>query len=507
MELQVAEIFGNHMVLQQRKPVHIWGTGRAGSRISIAVQGKEAVAEAAEDGRWHTIIPELQPSEHETLKVKADTEELIFENIAVGEVWLAGGQSNMEFFMRYDKDFDETVKNCENKNIRFFDYPVLATEKMKEIKDYSEFGFWRKCDPKNLQYYSAPAYYFAKELQEALKVPVGIVRCNCGGTRSCCWMDEETIRECGQVWLEDYENGLKAIPDLKKGEEEYLANPMMDKAHPFENQISDRLMYGTSLEELQEMFAKMSDGGSGDTIGPWHEWRPAGLFHTMLKKLVPFTVKGVIWYQGESDEDHPEIYADMMCGLIRCWRREWKNDLPFIMTQLAPFGEAIGNGGKYYPIIREQQEEVTRRMDEVYCASIGDVGDEYDIHPKEKQPVGKRLALLARGHIYGEDILCEAPVVKSVERDGNKIEIQFENAGDGLVLKGRDVSALRVICDGEMMSEGTFESVLNKDRMLISLPENKAGSTVKIAFAKEAYYKVNVYNTADIPVKPFLVEI
>ena len=252
-------------------------------------------------------------------------------------------------------------------------------------------------------------------------------------------MDEDTVKKYGEVWLEDYEAGLKNIPDMEKAHRAYLEYEMTDKAHPFENKTLDMLMYGVDGETLMKrakMFESAETVSPAAYIGPWHEQRPAGLYHHMLRTICPYSIKGVIWYQGESDEKHPEIYADMMEGLIRCWRSDWNDPFPFLMTQLAPFGEVVGNGGREYPKIREQQDKVTNRLKDVFCASIGDVGDLYDIHPKEKKPVGERLALLARGHVYHENLLCDAPVLCEGKLELISIILAYEFADGGLQLEG-----------------------------------------------------------------------
>ena len=194
--------------------------------------------------------------------------------------------------------------------------------------------------------------------------------------------------------MDDYEEGLRKIPDIEAAEEEFYNSPMADHTNPFANEMTNRMLYGMSEKELLQLFTQFS-GSDVMVIGPWHEWRPCGIYHTMAERVIPYAARGVIWYQGESDEDHPDIYADMMEGLIGLWRNKWGIDLPFIMTQLAPLGTTIGKGGEEYPKLREQQRIVAGRVENVYLCSIGDVGNSYDIHPKEKQPVGHRMALIA----------------------------------------------------------------------------------------------------------------
>lgn len=502
--MKLAEVFGNNMVLQQKTAVPVWGEAAPGERITVTVQGQTVETCADSNGKWELRLNPLQASEHETLRVTGQTGGIELNNVAVGEVWLAGGQSNMEFHMRYDRDFEAEKKNCFNPNIRMFDYPLVISEEARKRFDFSEnFGFWRPCDQDNLQWYSAVAYYFARDLQKALQVPVGIIGVNCGGSRSACWMDEETLDRCGRIWMDEYLQGLSAIPDLEAAEEAFYNSPMADHTHPFDNPASERMLFGMEEEELLQLFSLFS-ASEAMVIGPWHEWRPCGLYHTMLERVMPYAVRGVIWYQGECDEDHPEIYADMMEGLVGLWRSRWGRDLPFITTQLAPLDVRVGNGGKEYPKLREQQRLLTERMRGVYLTSTGDVGHPYDVHPKAKQPVGRRMALLARGHVYGEEILCDAPVPDQWERDGSRLRIAFANADGGLFLNGDSVNALHLYGgDAEIPAE-EVKAVVQGNELLIDLGTKYAAeSSIRVEFAATPYYEVNLYNKAQIPALPF----
>lgn len=502
-----AFIFADNMVLQREIPVPVWGTGIPGEQVTVSVQGQEVSTQAGPDGKWSVTLQPLTASSGETMAIRSDTDHQVLENVAVGEVWIASGQSNMEFHMRYDQDFSSEKEICANKNIRFFDVPMISTEKGGQLYDYTKnFGFWRIADPADLEWFSAVGYYFAKNLQPALDVPVGILGVNCGGSRCACWMDEETIQECGPVWMEDYLNGLKAIPDLEKAEADYYSSGLGDHSQPFANPVTDRLMYGVNLDEIEAVLSSMEEW-EGITIGPWHEWRPAGLYHTMLEKVIPYAVRGVLWYQGESDEDHPEIYADMLNGMIGLWRKRWGYRLPFIITQLAPLGEAIGAGGREYPVLRKQQQYVAEHTQDVYLTATGDVGHTYDIHPKEKQPIGRRMALLARGHVYGENILCDAPVPDSVKRDNDSIVIHFKNAEGGLVLKGETIDAVEVFLDGNMLDPGDYTLKTEQSSLHLRIHDREiTGHAAEIRFAETPYFRVNLYNLSDIPVIPFTVQ-
>lgn len=503
MALTLGEVFGDHMVLQRDIPLNLWGSTDPSGKVTVRIQGKEQTVQADSDGRWQMTFPPLHTSYSEELVVSDEHETICLKDVQVGEVWVAGGQSNMEFFMRYDRDFQETVKNCENPDIRFFDYPEIQNEKLRNRYDYSLFGFWRRCDLENLQYYSAVAYYFAAALQKDLKVPVGIMACNYGGTRAVCWMDEECASEVARPWLEDYQDGLKKIGDLEKAEQRFMESPLSDTSHPFDNTFSDRMMYGISKQELIDSFAAMASMG-GLEIGPWAAWRPCGLYHTMLEHIMPYSARGVIWYQGESDEDHEDIYCSVMKGLIELWRRKWNLPLPFLIVQLAPFGTDPAPGGIKYPTLRRQQKLLTKECADVYMTTTGDVGHVYDIHPKEKKPVGERLALLARGHVYGEEILCDPPEPdrQNVRREGNIIRIPFLHADGGLVHNGNQFSGLQVLADDE--PAGLHAEIEGSD-LLIELKQDAGEVTVRLY--EEPYFEADLFNKAGIPAEPFTLKL
>ena len=499
--------FGNGMVLQRNRPVTIWGSADPGTEVIISIQGKTATALSNAEGQWTAELPPLDASVAETLVIMNGEVRTAYTDVMVGEVWLAGGQSNMEFFMRYDAEFDSVVKLTDDPLIRFLDVPKASVPEQLEMRDYSQFGFWRTASPDNLQYFSAVAFYFAAILREHLQVPVGVIGCNWGGTRSCCWMSRETLEHCGKIWIEDYENGLKAIPDLEAEEKAYYANEESDTSRLFEHPNLARVMYGLSFEELTGLIQQMAASGAFTGIGPWSEFRPNALYELMLSRITPYTISGVIWYQGESDAPHADIYADMMCGLIENWRKDWKETLPFLMVQLAPLGEAPDPSAAAFPLLREQQEKVTRRMEKVYLASSSDVGHLYDIHPKYKRPVGKRLALIALAEVYGKDVLCDAPEPESVSQRDGEISLKFRNAEGGLFLRGEKAEGLRLFdAEGKEIDSQHWDAGVHGSQLVIRLKD--AGTAVcKVSFAKTPYYQVNLYNMQEIPAKPFELEI
>ena len=504
--MKLATIFQSGMVLQREKPAAVWGTADPGACVHVTVQGKSAEAIADADGSWCLYIEPLCASENETMTVSAGNEEIVLEDIAVGEVWLAGGQSNMEFHMRYEKHLSEVKPVCSNANIRFFDVPEVAYDGQLEDFDYSRMGFWRKATPEDIEYFTAVGYYFAHALEADLNVPVGIVGCNWGGTVTASWMEPATIESVSKPWMDHYREFYDST-DMDDYWKRQRANSMInDRGNLFADPFSEFIMPATrSPEEIAEFFESMGIGVGDLTAEIIPSLLPGSLYEHMLMTIIPYTVRGVLWYQGESDEEmgHADQYGAMLTGLISDWRKALEDaTLPFLVVQLPGWERWLGSVNNDYMTVREYQQQVADTADNVWLCSISDVGEQFDIHPKNKLPVGERLALLARGHVYGEDILCDAPRGVAAAREGNEIRITFTGAEGGLEIRGDELAAMEVICDGKPAG---FTSSVEGETLVLTLAEEYSGPA-EVRFAKTKWYLVNLYNKAGIPAVPFTVQ-
>lgn len=514
--LKPAILFQDHMVLQKDKPVPVWGTAAPGAEVTVRVQGRTARTRADENGRWSLRVGPLTASFGEELELCSGDERVVIHDAAVGEVWLAGGQSNMEFHMRYDADMAEEQPRCENTRIRFFDYPEVSYEGQIDEADYgSNYGFWRLCAPDQLERFSAVGYYFAKELQKKYGVPVGVIGCNWGGTPACAWMSREAVLEGGgQAYLDDYDRAVRGL-DLAAYEKRFRENPGAWRTDQFADPIGEMLMFGRPMAEIDAKMAQMGVNPAAfiPEPGPKNERRPCGLYDAMLRQVAPYGIRGVIWYQGETDGDnHPEVYETLFPALIRCWRALWGEELPFLFVQLAPFGRWMDCDGTPYVIIRKAQQHTADSVPHTGMAVITDVGMEYDIHPKKKQPVGRRLALLAMEKAYGEKLLCEAPALSGVEVEEGKMTLTFDHAGEGLRLAGTDPcgqrldgekpGGLQVFQDGVELDAGSLKARAQGGRVVISGGAIRAGAETRVLLAQTGWYLVNLYNSADIPARP-----
>ena len=259
------------------------------------------------------------------------------------------------------------------------------------------------------------------------------------------------------------------------------------------------LLYGLSRQE-QLVWMEEHKQDAQIPMGPYHMYRPCGLFHRMLEPLAPFSIKGVLWYQGESDSGHAHLYGKMLKGLIENWRALWKDAFPFLIVQLAPFGVWLDCTNDGYAQVRQQQEWVSRTVADTYMVSIMDIGMYEDIHPKKKKEVGERLALLARGCVYGEEILCQSPELEKVTVDKNVLKLHFLHTGNALSIEGEQCKSLRVIKDQQEIIPVSIRA--DKDVLVAEFAENLHGE-IAIHFADTDYAEVNVYNEAGLPVKPF----
>ena len=509
--LKTAMVFGSNMVLQRQKEIRVWGTGVTGKAVKGLFKGEiqsEAISEVDKAGNWMLTFSPREAERGLELILMDDVTTITYQNISIGEVWIAGGQSNMEYFLEFDADKADVFQGTMNPDIRFFDYPEVSYEGQLEEHDYSRFGFWRTCTPEDLPYFSAPAYYFAEDLSKELQIPVGVIGCNWGGTPACAWMEPGYLKDNeGRIWLEEYEREIRSL-NIEEYKVSYKANPAHDRSNPLADEMNARIMLPGLLREEQWDYinSMMASPEKAKLIlpemGPCFERRPGGLYEVMLKKIAPYTVRGVIWYQGESDADHASIYATVFGAMIQCWRELWREELPFLFVQLAPFGEWMGIDGRNYPTLRDQQEQVSKVVSNAWMISSSDVGMEWDIHPKQKKPIGNRLALLARGHIYGQNLLCDPPELKTARRVGEGICIEFNNA-EGLCTKGDHVNAFRITNAQEEIIIPCKISVTERGLLLQGhFPPNTV-----ISFAKTPFYEVNLYNKSGNPAKPFQVII
>lgn len=502
MTLLVAKIFSDNMVLQRGKKIAVWGEAETGSTVAVKLNGFIASA-TAEANKWLVELPAMEACFDCDMQIEDDKgQSITIKNVAIGEVWIAGGQSNMEMGMYADADFEEAKKDADYPNIRFFDYPRVSYEGQLEDEDYSEYGFWRTLTPDDIEYFSAAGHYFAKVLHKELDVPIGIVGCNWGGSPAATWMDESYLTGELECYLRDNEEVLANLDWDAYKKEFFESRARMSS--PEAKEGMKNMMKTPRLKPMEFNFTIDENKMREYMNGPYSPFRACGLYSTMLKKIMPYTVAGVIWYQGEADTHRAELYGKLFGEMIRCWREGWNDDFPFLFVQLAPFNALEASNCQSFVPVREQQEKVSKTVPNTYMACIMDVGMEFDIHPKKKKPVGERLALLALGHIYGKDILCESPEAVNMKKADGRLEIDFDHAGEGLYVQDDMINALELYVEGERVED--FTSAVDGSQLRIESSEVTEDANVEVRFAWVDFCVDNLYNSAGLPAKPFVLK-
>lgn len=496
-KIELPEIFQNGMMFQREKPVKIWGKVSENRKLRICFCNQSLMVTASEEG-FYCEFPKQDASTGQMLSIYIEGEEnpeIELSDISIGDIFIAAGQSNMEFFLRYDAHWNDVKKWKKNKNIHMFNCRRIAYS--GQVRNTPDSGIWFQEHDIPWETFSAAGYSFARTLQPVLNVPIGIIGCNWGGTPACAWMEDSCFEtEPLKVFKEEYEEAISGFSD---GELRELSMKAWEFEDSYMHQVAWRaMMYGMNEQDQKEWKKENADFPSVP-LGPYHHYRPSGLYGEMLKKLAPFPVKGVLWYQGESDAGHAAIYHKTFSSLIQCWRRLWQDELPFLFVQLAPFGRWLDIEGTEYPKVRECQERVSKEVPNTGMISIMDLGMYEDIHPKQKMEVGERLALLARGKLYGEKLLCESPEFVKGERQGKCILLEFNNTGESLFLEGEKIKSLVINQEGSTKKIKSFE--IGK-RLILEIEELDE-SPVEIFFGMEGYCEVNLFNEARLPVKPF----
>ena len=441
----VAAIFSDHMVLQRNKYTAIFGEAADGSLVKAELfdakgsllGGNTCLAEA---GHW---LLQLQPQSAQTgckLLVSCDSESRTFSDIAIGEVWLAGGQSNMEFELQNCKEGPaELADNSAGKNVRFYYTNKIGwmDDKFFEAERNTA---WQTWESPSRGAWSAVGYFFAKKLAEDLDCVVGLVGCNWGGTSASAWMRREYLEEDRDLntYLTDYAEATrgKSIEEQCKEFDDYeIENAEWQNkfAKLWEKQP------GITWAEAEKILGKNPWPGPASCKNPY---RPCGLYDCMLARILPYTLKGVLWYQGESDDHKPTFYYKLFRALIDNWRNDWKDDsLPFVFVQLPVHRYEADPDYKHWPLVRECQAKVAGSVRNAWLTSAFDLGQYSDIHPVAKKELAERMEKNALANVYQllPSLDAAAPQIEGCYPFDNQLLLSFTNAALGFEVRQDEV--------------------------------------------------------------------
>lgn len=490
-QLKLAQIFNDQMVFQQGEQIPVWGKSEDTSIVKVEFCGQRRVTSATK-GEWFvTFLPAPVGGPYE-MRITCGKEEILLKDIMVGEVWIAGGQSNMEFVLEKAYSGKDEIPVANYPLIRYFDVPrvsYLHPETEIEESEFNKNG-WKVCTPENSGSFSAVAYHFAKDLYQDTQVPIGIIGCNWAGTSASCWMKESYLSQDEElrVYLDEYQELLDNL-DLENYENE------LEKYDINLDNFSKR----NGLKRNPDELGCIHDFPEMPPLGPKTFLRPCSIYHTMLHTIIPYSVKGVIWYQGEGDLHRAELYKKLFTQMIQNWRDDWrKPKLLFLFVQLTVFDSGKPEGVEWAKL-REAQAYVMEEDPNTFMAVSIDVGDPKEIHPRNKKPVGERLALLARGKIYGQDILCMGPLYKDMKIVDNKIILNFDYAEKGLISKGGDLKGFK-ICGGDKVFVDAKAEILGNS---IEVYKDGMQKPIAVRYGWADCVDVNLYNKEGLPASPF----
>jgi len=489
-EIRLPHVFGSHMVLQQEKPITVWGWAEPGEKVTVQLGETSQTTQANTRGEWKVVLPEMKAAGPLKLTVSGSST-VTFDDVMIGEVWLCSGQSNMEMGLGMVNNAKEEITNANHPGIR-----LVMVENHWDPTPQRDFkGTWKVCTPETVAEggwngFSATAYFFGRELNEKLGVAVGLIDADWGGTRIESWTPPE---------------GFAAVPALQdEYEKVQLSNPRT-KLH------AERL--GRTLDQFEQWDQAARKALTAQEIVPPvpnypdelrapHDLQQAtALYNGMIHPLEPFPIRGAIWYQGESNLGEGMRYAEHMKALVSGWRQLWgEGDFPFYFVQIAPFN--YGGNPETEAELWEAQTAAANTIPNAGMAVVNDIGNLKDIHPKDKQSVGHRLALLALAKTYGQkDLVCSGPTFKSLTVEGGSLRVTFDHVGGGLASRdGKPLDWFEII-DAD---EGGFvnaEARIDGDSVVLSAPEVK--HPVAMRFAWSGLAEPNLMNVEGLPAGAF----
>ena len=436
-QIKLPAVIGDNMVLQQNSEVAIWGWGDPGDEIKVS-------------GSWDNDTVKAKISNQSAWKVKLKTptaggpftvsitgsEEVILRNVMIGEVWICSGQSNMEWNADLKiNNAEEEVRNANHPNIRLFHVKKLGSETPQE----NCFAKWETCTPETMHSFSAVGYFFGRNLQQNLNVPIGIIEVAWGGTAAEVWVKADLV------------------------ESDPLLNACALKIKPYD----------------------------------WWPSKPGVLYNGMIAPLLSYRIAGAIWYQGESNTDSPESYRKLFKTLIENWRHDFENNFPFYYVQIAPY--TYGQESRA-PMIREMQMQ-TMDVPKTGMVVVSDLVDNVkDIHPRNKQDVAKRLANWALAETYNiKGLVYKNPLYQSMMLEKSKVRITFENVSKGLKATGDEITCFEIAGDDKMFKPAKVK--IDGNTVLVSSKEVKAPIAVRFAWSNDAIG--NLFSQEGLPVAPF----
>jgi sialate O-acetylesterase len=475
-DVTLPALLADHMVIQRDLPVHIWGRASSGESVTVAFRTALRTTTADSIGLWSVYLPPVEAGGPFDLTIKGNNS-ITLRDVLAGDVWVASGQSNMEFAVREGVNAKGELANASHPRIRLFhvnnkvaSYPLADVDAKP----------WTICTPESIAEFSAVAYFFGRHLEEKLGVPIGLIESSWGGTPADAWTSLHGISEDAS-----------------------LMPVFAEWARMNDNAALHQLRREKQLSQWREATERAKAEGKEPPGFPWepnidNSWTPAGLFNAMIAPLTRYPIRGAIWYQGESNasRERASLYKRLFGAMIQDWRRAWgQGDFPFLFVQLANF--KTGPDSRW-PELRDAQRQTLALVNTGMAVTI-DIGNPDDIHPKNKQDVGLRLALAARAISYGEKIEYSGPLYRLATPEGAAIRVWFDHTGPGLMAKGGALKGFEIA--GANHKFVAAEARIDGSTVVVSSPSVTAPAYVGYGWSDNP--DGNLYNAEGLPASPF----
>ena len=469
-------LLADHMVIQRGLPVHVWGKAAEGESVSVTFRGNTRSTRADSIGLWSVYLPPVEAGGPYEFTIHGDNR-ITLKDVMVGDVWVASGQSNMEFPLREAVNAQAEIAGADQSGIRLFHVKnKVAHYPLDDVVAEP----WTSCTPDTVKDFSAVAYFFGRHLRKKLDVPIGLIETSWGGTPAEAW------------------TSLHAL-----SADASLMPVFASWARMNDREAVHRLQRDKELGEYRRAVDRAKTEGKEPPGFPWEpnmdsSWLPAGLYNAMISPLTRFPIRGAIWYQGESNasSERASLYAHLFQTMIQDWRSAWaQGDFPFLFVQLANFKTARD---ARWPELREAQRQTLALANTGMAVTI-DIGTTDDIHPKNKQDVGLRLALAARAITYGEKTEYSGPLFRQATPEGNSIRLWFDHQGGGLTAKGGSLTGFEIA--GTDHKFVPAEAAIDGANVVVSSAAIAAPAYVRYGWADDPH--CNLYNADGLPASPF----
>jgi len=483
-DVRLPSIFGSHMVLQQGQKNKVWGWGDAGEQVTVTIAAQKHRATAGDDGWWAVQLDPLQAGGPHKLTVSGGNT-ITLDDVLIGEVWVCSGQSNMQWPVSSANDPALEIAAANYPRIRLITVPQVGTQEPQE--DFE--GAWQECSPETVGSFSAVGYFFGRQLHQTLDVPIGLIDNSWGGSAAEAWVRRDLLSadERYDALLARWE-----ATEQKYDHDENLAR--------YKEQLAAWEEKAVAARKTGQPVPQRPRAPRNPLTG---QHRPANLYNGVLHPILGYGIRGVIWYQGESNSGRAYQYRHLFPLMIQSWRDEWgQGDFPFYFVQLADFkNESPEPQESAWAELREAQTMTLHKIPKTGQAVIIDLGEASDIHPRNKQDVAKRLARWALAGEYGMDIVHRSPEFKAMETQGNKAILTFEHVGSGLDTFDVRTPVGFAIAGKDRKFHRAAAKIVGKDR--VEVWSDKVEQPVAVRYAWADNPVANLQNRTGLPATPF----